>query len=76
MKDLKTNGSYIPIFFFPCFFSYWFGFSMGWNELNISILPKNTMLAISLVIVLETETKDLDIHLHALEIFKPNLQWP
>lgn len=66
---------------FPC--SYFLVFSSigldsqwGENGLNISILPKNTMILISQVMVLETETKDLDIHLYALKTFRPNLQWP
>lgn len=48
MKNQKTNGSYIPMFLFPWFFSS-IGLVAQWgeNELNISVLPKNLMMQVA-----------------------------
>lgn len=62
---------------FPC--SYLLVFSSiglvsqwGENKLNINILQKNMMIATSQELIVETETMDLDIPLHALKTF---FQW-
>lgn len=59
--------SYLLVFSSICLVSQW-----GENKLNINILPKNMMIATSQELIVETETMDLDIPLHALKTF---FQW-
>lgn len=64
--EVTFPSSYFLVFSSIGLVSQW-----GENELNINILPKN-MIASSQEMVLETETKDLDIHLNASKTF---FQW-